>query len=80
MTVASKDGVRRRFMGILGEARISVLAFKTSVDDPRRLRRSKTMGAYLGLTARRWPGASIDVLGCTSEVAMERFSIRSIKR
>jgi transposase len=42
--------------------------FKTAIDDPRRFRHSKTVGAYLGLTSRRWPsGASIDVQGDISQ-------------
>ena len=40
-------------MGMPGVGPISALAFKTSADDSRRFRRSKTVGAYLELTARR---------------------------
>ena len=37
---------------------------KTAIDDPHRFRHSKTVGAYLGLTSRRWQsGSSIDVQG-----------------
>ena len=55
-------------MGIQGAGSICALGFKTSVDDPRRFRRSKTVGAYLGLTARRWQsGTSIDVSGHISK-------------
>jgi transposase len=51
-------------MRIPGVGPISALAFKTAVDDPHRFRRSKTVGAYLGLTSRRWQsGSSIDVQG-----------------
>jgi transposase len=68
VAVVSKDEVCRRFMGIPGVGPISALAFKTSVDDPGRFRRSKTVGAYLGLTARRWQsGTSIDVSGHISK-------------
>jgi transposase len=64
----SKDDVCRRFLGIPGIGPISALAFKTSIDDPHRFRRSKTVGAYLGLTARRWQsGTSIDVSGRISK-------------
>jgi transposase len=51
-------------MRIPGVGPISALAFKMAVDDPHRFRRSKTVGAYLGLTSRRWQsGSSIDVQG-----------------
>lgn len=47
---------------------ISALTFKTAIDDPTRFRRSKTVGAYLALTARRWQsGTSIDVSGHISK-------------
>jgi transposase len=55
-------------MRIPGVGPISALAFKTSIDDPRRFRHSKTVGAYLGLTSRRWQsGTSIDVRGHISK-------------
>ena len=51
-------------MRIPGVGPISALAFKTAIDDPHRFRHSKTVGAYLGLTSRRWQsGSSIDVQG-----------------
>src|SRR5262249_27038014 len=58
-----RDELCRRFMRIPGVGPISALAFKTGIDDPRRLR-PKTVGAYLGLTSRRWQsGTTIDVQG-----------------
>jgi transposase len=66
--VVSKDEFCRRFIGIPGVGSISALAFKTPVADPRRCRRSKTVGAYLALTAKRWQsGTSIDVSGYISK-------------
>jgi hypothetical protein len=51
-------------MRIPGVGPISALAYKTLTDDPRRFRHSKTVGAYLGLTSRRWQsGTSIDIQG-----------------
>jgi transposase len=62
--VVRHDELCRRFMRIPGVGPISALAFKTAVDDPHRFRRSKTVGAYFGLTSRRWQsGTSIDVQG-----------------
>jgi transposase len=68
VNAVSRDDVCRRFLGIPGIGPISALAFKTSIDDPQRFRRSKTVGAYLGLTARHWQsGTSIDVSGRISK-------------
>jgi|SRR5215813_5574924 len=64
IAVVRRDELCQRFMHIPGVGPISALAFKTAVDDPRRFRHSKTVGAYFGLTSRRWQsGTSIDVQG-----------------
>ena len=64
ITVVRGDELCQRFMRIPGVGPISALAYKTAVDDPQRFRHSKTVGAYLGLTSRRWQsGTSIDVQG-----------------
>jgi transposase len=66
--IVRQDELCQRFMGIPGVGPISALAFKTSIDDPHRFRRSKTVGAYLGLTSRRWQsGTTVDVQGHISK-------------
>lgn len=81
IAVVARDEVCRRFMGVPGVGPISVLSFKTSTDDPRRFRHSKTVGAYLVLTSRRWQSrASIDVSGHISKAGDGRFDIRFTKR
>jgi transposase len=68
ITIVRRDERCRRFMLIPGVGPISALAFKTAVDEPHRFRRSKTVGAYLGLTSRRWQsGTTIDVQGHISK-------------
>ena len=49
VAMVARDETCARFMRIPGVGPISALAFKTAVDDPRRFRRSRTVGAYLGL-------------------------------
>jgi transposase len=64
LAVVRRDELCLRFMRIPGVGPISALAFKTAVDDPHRFRHSKTVGAYFGLTSRRWQsGTSIDIQG-----------------
>jgi len=64
VAIVRRDELCRRFMRIPGVGPISALAFKTAIDDPHRFRHSKTVGACLGLTSRRWQsGSSIDVQG-----------------
>jgi transposase len=64
VAIVRRDELCQRFMRIPGVGPINALAYKTSVDDPHQFRHSKTVGAYLGLTSRRWQsGTSIDVQG-----------------
>jgi transposase len=68
VVMVRQDELCRRFMRIPGVGPISALAFKTSIDDPHRFRRSKTVGAYLALASRRWQsGTTIDVQGHISK-------------
>jgi transposase len=48
LEIVRQDELCRRFMRIPGVGPISALAYKTLIDDPRRFRHSKTVGAYLG--------------------------------
>ena len=66
-TVA-QDELCRRFMRIPGVGPITALTFRTAVDDPARFKRSRDVGAYFGLTSKRWQsGSSIDVQGRISK-------------
>jgi transposase len=54
---------------------------QASVDDPRRFRRSKTVGAYLGLTAKRWHrGPRSTFPGTSRRPATARSGIRFTRR
>src|SRR5271168_819768 len=43
----------RRLMTIPGVGQLTALAFVAAIDDPSRIRRSRDVGAYLGLVPRR---------------------------
>lgn len=51
--ITLQDELCRRFMMIPSVGPVAALTFKTGVDEPRRFRRSKTVGAHTGLTPRR---------------------------
>src|SRR6478672_3576610 len=42
-----------RFMTMPGIGPITALCFKATIDDPTRFKRSRSVGAYVGLTTRR---------------------------
>jgi transposase len=63
LQVVRHDPVCRRLMSVPGVGPVTALAFRVGVDDPRRFRRSRTVGAHFGLTPRRWQSGTIDQQG-----------------
>ena len=50
----------RRLMTIPGVGQLTALAFVAAIDDPSRIRRSRDVGAYLGLVPRRYQSGEVD--------------------
>lgn len=63
LRVTANDELCRRFMTIPGVGPVTALAFKTTIDDPARFRRSGDVGAHLGLTPRQYQSGETDVRG-----------------
>lgn len=61
--MAHADTVCVRLMSVPGVGFITALTFKAGVDDPHRFKRSRTVGAYFGLTARRFQSGEMDIDG-----------------
>jgi transposase len=53
----------RRLMTMPGVGPMTALAFSATLDDPARFRHSASVGAYLGLTPRRYASGEIDRMG-----------------
>jgi hypothetical protein len=66
--VVRSDEVCRRFMSVPGVGPIVALSFKTAIDAPARFSRSRTVGAYLGMTPRRYQSGEIDRTGRISKI------------
>jgi transposase len=62
----------RRLMTIPGVGQLTALAFTAAVDDPRRFRRSRDIGAYLGLVPRRYQSGEVDYTGSISKCGDRR--------
>ena len=58
--VARNDAVCQRLMTVPGVGPVTAMTFKAAVDDPRRFRRSRTVGAHFGLTPRRYQSGEHD--------------------
>jgi len=57
----------RRSMTVPGIGPITALAFLSAIDEPTRFRRSRSVGAYVGLTPRRYASGEVDWNGRTSK-------------
>ena len=67
MKLARHDAQVRRFMTAPGIGPITALAFKATIDDPARFARSRSVGAYVGLTSRRHASGEVDWTGRISK-------------
>ena len=50
-----------------GVGQLTALAFVAAIDDPSRIRRSRDVGAYLGLVPRRYQSGELDYTGGISK-------------
>lgn len=57
----------RRLMTVPGIGPITALAFCAAIEDPSRFKRSRSVGAYFGLTPRRHASGEIDWSGRISK-------------
>ena len=62
----------RRLMTIPGVGQLTALAFVAAIDDPSRIRRSRDVGAYLGLVPRRYQSGEVDYVGSISKCGDRR--------
>jgi transposase len=67
LKLARHDVVVRRFMTVPGVGPITALCFKATIDDPTRFNRSRSVGAYVGLTTRRHASGEVDWSGRISK-------------
>ena len=63
----------RQLMTVPGVGPLTALAFRATIDQPDRFRKSRDVGAHLGLTPRRYQSGETDVQGrisrCGDELA-----------
>jgi transposase len=57
----------RLLMTVPGVGPVTALAFAATIDDPARFAKSRTVGAYMGLTSRRWQSGEMDYSGRISK-------------
>jgi transposase len=62
----------QRLMTIPGVGQLTALAFVAAIDDPSRIRRSRDVGAYLGLVPKRYQSGEVDYVGGISKCGDRR--------
>ena len=67
LNLAEGDDTTRRLMTVPGVGAVTALAFRSTVDDPKRFNSSSDVGAYLGLTPRRYQSGELDRTGRISK-------------
>ena len=65
--LARNDEDSRRSMTVPGIGPITALAFHSATDEPSRFRRSRSVGAYIGLTPSRHASGEVDWTGRISK-------------
>ena len=78
--LTADDAVLGRLMTVPGVGPLTALAFRATIDQPGRFRKSRDVGAHLGLTPRRYQSGETDVQGgisrCGDELARRRCTRR----
>ena len=67
LRLARNNAQVRRFMTAPGVGPITALCFLATIDDPTRFKRSRSVGAYAGLTTRQYASGEIDWTGRISK-------------
>src|SRR5215471_117291 len=70
LALARNNDASRRLMTVPGIGAINALAFCAAIDEPSRFRRSRSVGAYFGLTPRRYASGEVDRTAGSLNVAM----------
>ena len=71
LDIAREEEICRRLMSVPGVGPITALAFRATVDRSDRFRRSRDVGAHLGLTPARYQSGETDIQGRVSRCGDE---------
>jgi transposase len=77
LKIARADRICRRLMSTPGVGALVALTYRSAVDDPTRFNKSSTVGAYFGLTPKKYQSGETDRDGGVSKVgdAMVRTAL-----
>jgi len=77
LKIARADPVCRQLMSAPGVGALVALTYRSAVDDPGRFAKSRTVGAYFGLTPKKYQSGETDIDGGITRVgdAMVRSAL-----
>lgn len=77
LKIARADRVCQRLMSAPGVGALVALTYRSAVDDPGRFAKSRTVGAYFGLTPKKYQSGETDIDGGITRVgdAMVRTAL-----
>ena len=68
LAIVKGDTICRRLMTVPGVGAVVSLTYRAGVDDPTRFAKSKSVGAFFGLTPKRYQSGEMDVTGAITKV------------
>jgi transposase len=68
LKIVRQDAVCRQLMTVPSVGPVVAITFRTAVDDPHRIKKSKAVGSLFGLTPKRYQSGETDVIGGISRV------------
>lgn len=71
LDIVREEEICRRLMSVPGVGPITALAFRATIDRPERFRRSRDVGAHLGLTPARYQSGETNIQGRVSRCGDE---------
>jgi transposase len=69
LDIVRHDDVCRRFMTTPSVGAIVAITYKSALDDPRRIKKSRNAGPLFGLTPKRYQSGETDVTGGITRVS-----------
>ena len=80
LAIVRADAVCKRLMSAPGVGPVVAITYKTAIDDPTRIKKSKSVGALFGLTPRKYRSGETDVTGGITRVgdAMVREALYEV--
>lgn len=71
LVIVRDEPVCRRLMSVPGVGPLTALAFRATIDQPEQFKKSRDVGAHLGLTPRRYQSGETDIQGRVSRCGDE---------